>query len=305
MAGVDRRGDDDGLAEGDVVEPVDPVGGRRARRHGRAVRDDDRHDGGRSPDDVPRSGPGRILDAAECGELPLPLPAGGVGRHVDERSRPRHASGRVGRRPRGEQSRVARVDRDARVVGVQHGERVVDARFGEGGGLLTRIGAVRIARAGGRHEHHRRQRDRQDEHRDDREDQGDALLFAKKAAPRRNDAATEQSSRRHACRMAHGTRPRDALNGSFGRGYRANGARCPSVATIGPMPRDPIDRLRVEMEELFNDLWQVPRFTRRQGGFRPQIDCYSTEQPRRVPRDRRARGRRPGQDPGLHRRGHA
>jgi HSP20 family protein len=45
------------------------------------------------------------------------------------------------------------------------------------------------------------------------------------------------------------------------------------------MARDPIDRLRVEMEELFNDLWQVPRFTRGQGGFRPQIDCYRTERP--------------------------
>jgi HSP20 family protein len=45
------------------------------------------------------------------------------------------------------------------------------------------------------------------------------------------------------------------------------------------MPRDPIDRLRVEMEELFSDLWQVPRFTRGQGGFRPQIDCYRTERP--------------------------
>jgi HSP20 family protein len=45
------------------------------------------------------------------------------------------------------------------------------------------------------------------------------------------------------------------------------------------MPRDPIDRLRVEMEELFADVWQVPRFTRRQGGFRPQIDCYRTERP--------------------------
>jgi HSP20 family protein len=45
------------------------------------------------------------------------------------------------------------------------------------------------------------------------------------------------------------------------------------------MARDPIDRLRVEMEELFNDLWQVPRFARHQGGFRPQIDCYRTERP--------------------------
>jgi HSP20 family protein len=33
------------------------------------------------------------------------------------------------------------------------------------------------------------------------------------------------------------------------------------------------------MEELFNDLWQVPRFTRGQSGFRPQIDCYRTERP--------------------------
>ena len=45
------------------------------------------------------------------------------------------------------------------------------------------------------------------------------------------------------------------------------------------MARDPIDRLRIEMEELFNDLWQVPRFARGQGGFRPQIDCYRTERP--------------------------
>src|SRR4029453_2747417 len=45
------------------------------------------------------------------------------------------------------------------------------------------------------------------------------------------------------------------------------------------MARDPIDRLRLEMEELFNDLWQVPRFTPRPGGFPPQIDCYPPEPP--------------------------
>jgi HSP20 family protein len=45
------------------------------------------------------------------------------------------------------------------------------------------------------------------------------------------------------------------------------------------MPNDPIDRLRGEMEELFADLWQMPRFTRRHGGFRPQVDCYRTERP--------------------------
>jgi HSP20 family protein len=45
------------------------------------------------------------------------------------------------------------------------------------------------------------------------------------------------------------------------------------------MARDPIDRLRGEMEELFAELWQVPRFTRRRGGFRPPIDCFRTERP--------------------------
>jgi len=45
------------------------------------------------------------------------------------------------------------------------------------------------------------------------------------------------------------------------------------------MPSDPIDRLRGEMEELFAEVWQVPRFTRRHSGFRPQIDCYRTERP--------------------------
>jgi HSP20 family protein len=39
------------------------------------------------------------------------------------------------------------------------------------------------------------------------------------------------------------------------------------------MARDPIDRLRGEMEELFSDLWQAPRF-RRRGGYRPSVDVY-------------------------------
>jgi len=59
----------------------------------------------------------------------------------------------------------------------------------------------------------------------------------------------------------------------------SHGVKKVRTATIRPMAQDPIDRLRVEMEELFADLWQVPRFTRRRGGFRPQIDCFRTERP--------------------------
>ena len=36
-------------------------------------------------------------------------------------------------------------------------------------------------------------------------------------------------------------------------------------------------RLKREVEELFADLWQVPRLTRH--GFRPQVDSYRTESP--------------------------
>jgi HSP20 family protein len=44
------------------------------------------------------------------------------------------------------------------------------------------------------------------------------------------------------------------------------------------MPRD-IDRLQGEIEELFADLWQVPRFSGLRSGFRPEVDCFCTEEP--------------------------
>jgi HSP20 family protein len=39
------------------------------------------------------------------------------------------------------------------------------------------------------------------------------------------------------------------------------------------------DDLRVEIEELFADMWQVPRFTGVRRGFRPQCDCFRTDSP--------------------------
>ena len=44
------------------------------------------------------------------------------------------------------------------------------------------------------------------------------------------------------------------------------------------MPRD-IDRLQSEIEELFSDLWQVPRFTGHRRGFRPAVDVYRSQDP--------------------------
>ena len=34
-----------------------------------------------------------------------------------------------------------------------------------------------------------------------------------------------------------------------------------------------MDRLRGEIEELFDELWRVPRFSGLRRGFRPQVDC--------------------------------
>ena len=45
------------------------------------------------------------------------------------------------------------------------------------------------------------------------------------------------------------------------------------------MPRREIDRLRGEIEELFSDLWQVPRFSGLRHGFRPSVDCFHTSEP--------------------------
>jgi HSP20 family protein len=43
--------------------------------------------------------------------------------------------------------------------------------------------------------------------------------------------------------------------------------------------RREIDRLHEEIQDLFADLWQVPRFSGLRHGFRPQIDAYRTEEP--------------------------
>ena len=40
-----------------------------------------------------------------------------------------------------------------------------------------------------------------------------------------------------------------------------------------------IDHLQNEIQELFADLWQVPRFSGLRAGFRPQIDCFRTADP--------------------------
>ena len=48
------------------------------------------------------------------------------------------------------------------------------------------------------------------------------------------------------------------------------------------MARRDIDRLQGEIEELFADLWQVPRFAGVRHSFRPAADCYVTEDPHQL-----------------------
>ena len=48
------------------------------------------------------------------------------------------------------------------------------------------------------------------------------------------------------------------------------------------MARRDIDRLQGEIEELFADLWQVPRFSGLRRGFRPAVDCFVTSDPNQL-----------------------
>jgi HSP20 family protein len=43
--------------------------------------------------------------------------------------------------------------------------------------------------------------------------------------------------------------------------------------------RRDIDRLRDEIDELFADLWRIPRFAGSRAGFRPQVDCIRRDDP--------------------------
>jgi HSP20 family protein len=45
------------------------------------------------------------------------------------------------------------------------------------------------------------------------------------------------------------------------------------------MTRRDVDKLQEEIEELFADLWQVPRFAGARHGFRPNVDCFHTDEP--------------------------
>jgi HSP20 family protein len=46
-------------------------------------------------------------------------------------------------------------------------------------------------------------------------------------------------------------------------------------------PRDKLtpEALHAEIEELFSDLWHIPRFAGHRRGFRPNVDSYHTDEP--------------------------
>ena len=46
-----------------------------------------------------------------------------------------------------------------------------------------------------------------------------------------------------------------------------------------PEKKDHLDRLQGEIQELIDELWQVPRFSGMRRGFRPQVDVIRTEDP--------------------------
>jgi HSP20 family protein len=49
-----------------------------------------------------------------------------------------------------------------------------------------------------------------------------------------------------------------------------------------PRDKPTPQRLHSEIEELFSELWQVPRFAGLRRGFRPNVDSYHTDDPHRL-----------------------
>ena len=103
----------------------------------------------------------------------------------------------------------------------------------------------------------------------------EARRAARLAARRRFAAGTPrtaatQTYTRNATTPANALRirPTGGMNRSLRSGY----------ARYVPRRRD-IDRLQGEIEELFADLWQVPRFSGLRRGFRPSVDCVRIEDP--------------------------
>jgi HSP20 family protein len=46
-----------------------------------------------------------------------------------------------------------------------------------------------------------------------------------------------------------------------------------------PRKKDQLDHLQGEIQELIDELWQVPRFSGLRHGFRPQVDVVRTDDP--------------------------
>ena len=51
------------------------------------------------------------------------------------------------------------------------------------------------------------------------------------------------------------------------------------MGTLLPVSKRDIDKLPEEIEQVFAELWQIPRFSGARGGFRPNVDCYHTSEP--------------------------
>src|SRR5205823_2971995 len=86
------------------------------------------------------------------------------------------------------------------------------------------------------------------------------------AKPPATKTTIQAASTRRRCLST--TRVQPATTQSYPAGY-----------LFPTMTRRDIDKLHEEIEELFADLWQVPRFAGTRRGFRPNVDSFHTEDP--------------------------
>ena len=79
---------------------------------------------------------------------------------------------------------------------------------------------------------------------------------------------------------AAGSVPRGDLRRAAGRTPRLDASERGQEGTVQrTVTRRDVDKLQEEIEELFADLWQVPRFSGLRHGFRPNLDCFHTDDP--------------------------
>ena len=95
------------------------------------------------------------------------------------------------------------------------------------------------------------------------------------AKPPARKTTTQTTTTATRCRSTNRVQPGPCTEPSAPR----RGTRLSRVDARAAATSRPRSSLHEEIEELFSELWQVPRFAGLRRGFRPNVDSYHTDDP--------------------------